>query len=495
LSIDLTNQGGGIGKASVYVDDIRIIEDARSDRDSSKNELTINIDLARYNKFFRTDTANVIKVVAWNAEGYLSSRPDTIHYTLKSTGMKGEGAGKPAGEKETKTPRFYGLIIGTSDYSGSKVDLTYAAKDAMAFGNALKLGASRLFGAGNVRIRILATGEKENEPTHARILQEFDSLARAKPEDIIVVYLSGHGVNHGGQDGLFYYLTMEADGNDATYLNDPQIKKSRALSSQDFADCLNRIASRKKVLILDACSSGQAANDLLASLAKEIPSSQKRALEFTQEATGSYIIASSATHSASFESTRYGHGLMTYALLKGMRGAELEKIEESDFIDVEQLFLYTRREVPELAKDINRIQEPIVRTPGNSGRLIIGLMNEQDKKSIPLENPKAIILPSKFMNLALMENDLQIEERLNAQLDKIASKGSDHDLEYVKGGNYPDAYQVIGTYSINAGIISISYVIRKGGIATGKPFEENEKTEKLDDLINRITDNVLQNIK
>jgi hypothetical protein len=70
---------------------------------------------------------------------------------------------------------------------------------------------------------------------------------------------------------------------------------------------------------------------------------------------------------------------MTYALLKGIRGAELEKIEEDEFIDVEQLFVYTRRTVPELAKDINQIQEPIVKTPGISGRLIIGLMNDQDK--------------------------------------------------------------------------------------------------------------------
>ncbi|MEI6681231.1 MAG: caspase family protein [Bacteroidota bacterium] len=495
LIIKLTNRGGGIGKVSVFIDNIQVKEDIRSDQDSAKHEISIALDLSKYANFFSSDTTNVIKVVAWNAEGYLSSRPDTVHYIPKSRIKKGVGVIEPKKNKTRTMPQLYGLVVGTSDYAGAHIDLKYAAIDAEAFSNALVLGASRLFGKENVHVKLLATGKEGVEPTNINILTQLGSMSLAKPEDIVVIYFSGHGVNYGGQDGLFYYLTMEADGADAIYLNDPVFRKYKALSSQDIGTCLNQIPARKKVLIIDACASGRATENLLASLSKEIPSSEKRALEFTQDATGSYLLASSAANAVSYEAGIYGHGLLTYSLLKGMRGARLEKIEEGEFIDVEQLFQYAKNEVPLMAKDISGIQEPLLKTPGTSGRLIIGEMTEEDKKKIELSEPKAIFLPCQFSNDDLEGEEIELAEKINVKLDNQSENGKGAGFQFTRNGNYPDAYVIKGKYRVKNKQIEINYILKKGDKNILSSQKVSGMVSDLDKICNQVFDKIMAAIQ
>ena len=486
LKIDLTNQGGGIGKVSVFIDNIEIIKDARpgGDVDSSHYELNITVVLNNYARYYRYDTTNVIKVVAWNAEGYLSSQPDTIHYIPSSKTAKGVEVVSSA--KSFSKPHLYGLVVGTSDYAGNMIDLRYAAKDATAFYEALTLGANRLFGNENVSLSLLATDIPGQEPSQENIYKQLMSMRKAGPDDIVVVYFSGHGVNYGGQDGDFYYLTMTANGSDAVYLNDPFFRNRRTISSSELAIELNQIPARKKVLILDACSSGQAANNLLASL-KDIPSSQKRALEFTQDATGSHILASSAPNSVSYETKLYEQGLLTYALLKGMRGGQLKKIEEGEFIDVEQLLQYAKAEVPSLAKSVNGIQEPIFRSlPGTS--FIIGQMTAEDKAQIKLAEPNLIFLPCQFSNASedLTAEEIDIAERLNTKLDQLSNKGEETDIQFTRADNYPGGYVIKGRYLLKNQKIEITYILKKGEQIVGSQQSDSGPISQLNEMLDKI---------
>lgn len=484
LIINLKNRGGGIGKVTISVDGIRIIEDARNDKDTTRGDWLLKIDLGKYKKYFSKDKENKISVVVWNAEEYLSSHPDTISYIPGVSEYDVKGTEKHGDNTVKRIPQLYGIVIGTSDYAGNDIDLKFAAKDAVAFANTLGISATRLFGKENVHISCLTTDDPEKLPSGEAILSAFGKLINISPDDILIVYLSGHGVNHGGQDGAFYYLTMEANRTDASYLNDPVIRKFRTISSDDLAACLNRIPARKKVLILDACSSGSAADGLLSMMTKTIPSSQRRALEFTQEATGAFIIASSATNTASYESSRYGHGLLTYALLKGMKGARLQKIEESEFINVEDLFNYTKYMVPQLAREIRGVQEPIVKTPGTSSRLIIGQMTEEDKKRIDLKEPKAVFQPSQFNNTDLEGMDIALAAGIDARLDQLSAKGIPAELS--REGNYPDAYQIKGNYTLKNKKIEVTYILKKGSqiILTQKKI--SGVTDDLESMIDQI---------
>jgi hypothetical protein len=492
LSISLRNRGGGIGKVSVSISNIQIIDDARlSADDSSRSEISLSVDLAQYSKFFRYDTTNVIRVLAWNAEGYLSSRPDTVHYAPPSSG---KGMKYVARDKNGNRiiPHLYALIVGTSDYAGQQIDLQYPAKDAEAFSSALAVGAERLFGKDHVQVKLLASGTKE-EPTIDNIRKEMETMTQASPDDIVVLYFSGHGINYGGQDGMFYYLTMGAEGLDAVYLNDPVFRSTKAISSQEIANSLNKIPAQKKVLILDACSSGRAADNLLASLTKDIPSSQKRALEFTQDATGAYLLASSAANTVSYESPIYEHGLLTYTLLQGMHGGQLTKIESDEYVDVEKLFMYAKNEVPKLAFDINGVQDPVMRTPGAKGSLYIGKLTEEDKMRIVLPEPKAVFLPCVFTNASedLAAEELDIGERLNERLDQLSAKGKDSRISFTRAAAYPDAWIIKGKYLLKGSEITVTYILKKGSRIMLPQQTETVPLTKLDSLL----DNIISNVK
>jgi WD40 repeat protein len=213
LKVTVKNQNGGIGKVVFFIENAEIITDIRPNKKSDEDakELSIEIDLDMYKNRFTTSKSVHLKVIAWNKEEWIRSRPEIINYIpIQSKGTIGNAiATKTVGEK----PRLFGLIVGTSDYAGKQIDLNYAAKDAIDFANALQIVSENLFDKNNTSIELLSSDGKEatQKPTRKNILNALKALEeKIKPTDILVVYLSGHGVNYGGAEGDFYYLTQEA---------------------------------------------------------------------------------------------------------------------------------------------------------------------------------------------------------------------------------------------------------------------------------------------
>src|SRR5207249_2432821 len=137
----------------------------------------------------------------------------------------------------------------------------YAAKDAEDFASALHLAGERLFGADKVSITLLvaADGSKTPRPDRANLVKTLEALKATKPGDLVVVYLAGHGVTHGGQDGDWYYLTADAQNGE---LADAGVRQQVALSSVELTDLLKQAPARKQVLILDTCHSGRVVDKL-----------------------------------------------------------------------------------------------------------------------------------------------------------------------------------------------------------------------------------------
>src|SRR5262249_20007280 len=195
LKLKLADLGGGIGRVQVFVNGVELLEDARGSKpDLTAGEASLTVDLA--GAHVKPGQLNEIRVVAWNAEGYLSSRGFTVSW-------------EPGGARDVRPPELYGIVSGLSEYASPDIRLRFAAKDAEDMAHALQLGASRLFGADHVHITLLTSpavsgGEKA---TKANLQQAFAAAAKARPEDVFVVYLAGHGV--AGQ-GLYAYPTAEA---------------------------------------------------------------------------------------------------------------------------------------------------------------------------------------------------------------------------------------------------------------------------------------------
>ena len=161
-------------------------------------------------------------------------------------------------------------MAGVSDYIGDTIDLRYAAKD---FAFALRIAAHRLFGEERVHLTVLTATDGDARPTRKALLAALEGLKQARPRDLLVVYLAGHGVNHGWQEGDFHFLTADAQLAD---LADPAVRRTVAVSSRELTDLVKELPPRKQVLVL----------------------------ERLKDRTGLFVLAGCASDAVSYEATR-----------------------------------------------------------------------------------------------------------------------------------------------------------------------------------------------
>ena len=349
LTLKLKNRGGGIGEVRVLVNDNLAIADARSEQIKANpfrsEPVTITIDLAG-SKYFRGQLCdekygkrecrnNKITVITSN---YL---PEIKKGNIQSRGIETDW--QVAGKEDYSLPSLYAIVGGVSDYEGDALDLNFAAKDAEDFSRALMLGARRLFCPkeksnclDKVQVKTLSTSGKEGtiQPTKENFRTAFAEIAaRAKPEDIVLVYLSGHGVSFGSGTDTYFYLTKEARS--ASKEDLAKVYQTAAISSAELTEWLTQtdwlksgekgIKALKQVLILDTCAAGTAAGQLALTAKKDLSGDQIRAIEFLKDKTGTHVLMGSTADAPSYEASQFGQGLLTYALLEGMSGKALQR--------------------------------------------------------------------------------------------------------------------------------------------------------------------------
>lgn len=506
LTVKLKTRGGGIGETRILVNGKLAVEDARdaklkAEPNIPENEFVIlNADLSGAS--FLKGRENKIKIITSNylkeiGKGNIRSRGTEIFYVDESAA-------------DFELPTLYAVVGGVSDYEGSAIDLRFAAKDAEDFSNALSLGAKRLFCdrakpdcPDKVQITTLSTSGKDGtvSPTKENFKKAFEDIAKkAKAEDIIVIYLAGHGVSYGTGTDTYFYLTREARSAKTDDLR--QVFQTAAISSTELTEWLTTkewtkgekgIKALKQVLILDTCASGTAAAALTAK--RDLSGDQIRAIEFLKDKTGTFVLMGSTADAPSYEASQFGQGLLTYSLLKAMQGAELDKRE---FIDVRKLFSFAEREVPKMAKNIGGVQKPIISAPlGNN--FYIGQMTDAEKKKINLPTIKPFILRPRLGVLPRNNDPLELTAQLRKGLDAESSydvvrrRGDTEPiLTYVDDDSLPNAYQITGTYTIEGDNVKVSAYLFKGNDEVAK-FEISaitaEITEKLLEAIrNKLTD-------
>ncbi|GAB4038380.1 caspase family protein [Spirosoma gilvum] len=477
LTVKLNNRKGGIGPVSVFINGAEVVNDLRTNpkRDVSQNTLTLALPLARFAN--RYDTLNTIRVVSVNGEGWLSSRPTEIYYrpVVRTRGRGGEPEKSPL-VAVRKTVRLRALVVGTSN-----VGLRFAHTDAQQIASGLQLAAIELFSPANVAVQLLVSKPGGvAQTTKAEIIKALVAAQQTRPEDIFILHLSGHAINYGGQDGDLYYLTAGATSTDASYLNDPAVRQTYALSSQELTRYLNLIPARKKVLILDVCSAGKGAEKLLLA-ARDVPASQIRALDRLQGRTGFYVLAGSAADASSYEANVYGQGLLTYALLQGMRGAALRREGTDEFVDVEKWLGYAVEQVPVLAKGIGGIQQPFYRGTQNQRSFDVGRVTEGVKAKIHIAEPKPVLLVKSFQEDSQLDDVLELKNKVESALnDLIATRGADAPVLTMDAKAYPGAYTLSGRYTLKGEKVSVLCKVFRSSVPVGDFVVTGTKSKLLD---------------
>ncbi len=452
LEINLKKRSGGLGRVSVFINDKEVIEDANPERIEKLKPIKIS----NFEKYF-TNNINLIRIRSFNKEGWLKSPPNEIIYNYQSS--KGTKNGSNPSDSMpffSGLRHLYALVIGTSDYSGDKLDLKYPDKDAKSFGDALKQVGERLFDD-RVHISVLSTSEKNKDSISSKrnIEKAFSEIAKkVSSEDVFVVYLSGHGTSFGSAEkSQFYYLTKDIRSEDIT---DKSIRDAYTISSDDLTKWLKANPTRRQVVILDACHSGDVIKSLESIGVRELNSSQIRAFERMKDRTGIFILTGSAGDKVSYESSIYGQGLLTYSLLQGMSG---QALAEGRHVDIAGLFNFSRDRVPELAEGINAIQKPIFVAPHEASSFDIGISDE--KVRIVLPQPKPIFIQNTFLNTKIIMDDLELERKMKEYLQSLSWEGSTSSIIYSDVDAYPDAFKMSGLYTVVDDKINITVSVIK----------------------------------
>ncbi|MBL7806523.1 MAG: caspase family protein [Saprospiraceae bacterium] len=485
LKIQLTERNGGIGKLSLFINGTeRGPEDINPER-----KMKLSIDLKTFSKYLRDDTLNTIALRVYNAEGWLKSQAYKLPYIY--TGVKGSGQGSDTPGLGNAKPRLFAILVGTADYSGEKLDLKYADQDAASMAAAIASAGKELYD-NDVYIRLFTTGSNLTEgasggipnelSSKANIKAAFEALAKqdqVQPTDVVVCYFSGHGITYGeAENAQFYYLTKDIASED---LSDPEVRRQYTISTDTLTNWIKNIAALKQVLIFDACNSGKIVESLASIGKKELNPSQVRAFDEMKDRTGMFILTGSAADKVSYEASQYGQGLLTYSLLQGMSGFALA---DENRVDVMTLFQHCRKQVPELAKSINGIQNPVLSFPVDGGSFYIGRVNQHVK--IPLAQLKPVFIRNIFQDEDAFEDVLGLGDALEEYFRQQTAKGAQSKLIYVDVKDYDNAYAMKGRYKIQENEVEVRMRLFKGKTVVGEEFKFNGKKDDVRGLVKQI---------
>jgi serine/threonine protein kinase len=250
------------------------------------------------------------------------------------------------------------LLIGINDYlRGEQIPaLQFAVRDAEALADLLTDDEVCRFPP--ERVRLLA-GPQAGRDELVRSLEDW--LPRqAKVAELAVLYFAGHGlVRREGTLEEGYLLPYDADPDDLT---------SRAISMAEVARWVDRLESAAVVICLDCCHAGQ----IVSRTGQAGVRAPTRDVEFRPEVLqgitgkGRFLLASCDAGQQSVESPQLRHGLFTYHLLEGLKGAADR--DGNGRVGVAELFEYVAEAVEKDARQkFGRAQRPWHTSSGPGG--------------------------------------------------------------------------------------------------------------------------------
>ena len=246
----------------------------------------------------------------------------------------------------------YAIVIGISKYKISSNNLMFAQKDAQDFSKALANYGE--FKSENVKLLVNNDASREN----IRKNIEGWLKSKAKKNDMVVIFFSGHGsqiddTDNDEDDGLDECLVpYDFDSYDSSSL----------ISDDIFAYWIRNLQSENILIIFDSCFSGGAAkektvhlagvkgnvgnDDFMKDISRELPKK------------GTALLAASKADQISFESVEFKNGVFTHFLLDAISTSsdnDLNKI-----VSARELFYATKQKTLEYSKNIlKKEQEPI----------------------------------------------------------------------------------------------------------------------------------------
>ena len=481
-------QKGGLGETVLLVNGIEIKRFSPAQLTKKQTGYELSVSKEEIKDFLISGQQNQVSIKAYTEGNKISSRGLVINDS--------------SSKKTVAAPNLYAIMVGVSDYKGDELDLKFAAKDATDIAGAVANAAKKLLntdGKEHVFVYNLTTAkdryqlpEKNNIK---KLLEEIGTKSTAN--DILMVFFAGHGVMEGEQK-QFYFLTADAStlaaGSSVTEVGISTAELTEWMKPQN-------IKAQKRILIFDACNSGQAIKDFVKmgndnqnylAARNDDNAQQIKAIDKLNEKSGLFILSASASNQSAYEMGRYSQGLLTYSLLKAIK-QQPDILEEGKYLNVNRWFNAAEKTVSELAKETGARQEPQVVTNTNFN---IGIVDNEVIAKINLPMEKPLFAASNFQNSdeAIADDDLELSKTINLQLSDLATRGTDSKIVYVTATNSPDAYSLTGRYTVKGNTITMTVNLKQSKIIKSK-FEISGTKDKLKELAISVVDKAAGMVK
>lgn len=311
---------------------------------------------------------NILELSAVDKEGraYYASYVIMLDDTSAATLPESKNA-KP----ERLRGQKYAVIVGVSNYryeDAGLMSLDFADDDARAVAEMLKSPAGGGFSSTNMKLLIDADASLLALKSALK-----ETAMKAKPEDLVFIFLAGHGAPDPLSPQNLYFLF-----NDTKVVDMPKT----AFPMADLKPFLDRLAAERVFVMIDTCHS--------AGVNQKTPS-LIRGRELTREGDennlsnfylakqlanekGRAIITSSDVNEVSEESSKWNnHGVFTWALLEGLKGGA--DSNRDNIVTAGEAFYYIRAKV---RAETNLRQNPIA-LPGAAMNLPLAGVNARPK--------------------------------------------------------------------------------------------------------------------
>jgi hypothetical protein len=224
--------------------------------------------------------------------------------------------------------KVWAVVVGVASYDHMPV-LRYTDDDAYRFYAFLKGLEGGALPDEQVRILI------DEEASRSNILGNIQEIfSQAGPNDLVVFYFSGHGLN-----GSF--LPIDFDG------------FNNKISHEEIAEAFNKCRAKYKLCLADACHSGSI---LAMRSGGEDPLLTQYYQTLSKSVSGTALIMSSKGDETSLESAGLRQGVFSHFLIRGLKGEADEN--KNKIVTVEELYRYINRNVREYTG--NR-QSPVIK--------------------------------------------------------------------------------------------------------------------------------------
>ena len=479
----ITPRLGGLGVTIVYVNGIEVNRYTPQQLKLLKGQYQLFIDKKELQVFFASNKENLISVKSLTAKSSISSRSVSVS--------------EKRNEKKAALPNLYAVVVGVSDYKGEGLDLKFAAKDAVDMANAIDASAKKLLntdGREHVFIYKVHTGAgRDKFPEKNSIRQLFTEIAgKAQPNDILLVFFAGHGVME-SEKNQFYFLTADASNGTVS-----GALKNVGISTEELTDWIKpqSIKAQKRILILDACNSGQAIKEiisfnqdgknLLASRGDE-KGKQAKAIEKLNEKSGMFILSASAGDQKAYEMGKFNQGVLTYSLLKAIK-EEPDILEDRQYLNISRWFNAAEKSVVELARETGARQQPQVVSTTNFN---IGVVDEDVRNKIVLPFEKFLFTRSEFRNAELKIDNLKLRSLADKELNTISENGGDNSILFNPDYEGANVYAITGDYSVTGDNVTVTVLLTKGGTEILHRYEIKGTTADLNRLTFAITSSAI----